>query len=244
MVGVHPRRRRHWSGRSRRRPASPSRTPASTTGCAGRRSTRTATAWPGTCTTRSSRRLFALGLTLQGLAARLPETTASQLGGAVSEIDRVIAQVRSTIYELGMGEDSRGIRDDIAHLVRQLHEVVGFEVESDVHGPARRRGRRPRPRAPACHHPGGPDQRRQARPRDTGLGPRGGGRLVVHPDDHRRRRRPHRSARGRRAAVSGSRTCAGGRRSSTAPSRSTARRVAGPCSRGRCRSTPSPGEPA
>ena len=80
-------------------------------------------------------RLFALGLTLQGLAARLPETTANQLGGAVSEIDQVIAQVRSTIYELGMGEDSRGIRDDIADLVRQLHEVVGFEVGLTFTGP-------------------------------------------------------------------------------------------------------------
>lgn len=80
-------------------------------------------------------RLFALGLTLQGLAARLPEATANQLGCAVAEIDQVIAQVRSTIYELGMGEDSRGIRDDIANLVRQLHEVVGFEVGLTFTGP-------------------------------------------------------------------------------------------------------------
>jgi signal transduction histidine kinase len=80
-------------------------------------------------------RLFALGLTLQGMASSLPETTARQLGSAVSEIDQVIAQVRCTIYELGMGEESRGIRDDIANLVRQLHEVVGFEVELSFAGP-------------------------------------------------------------------------------------------------------------
>ena len=80
-------------------------------------------------------RLFALGLTLQGLAARLPETMATQLGDAVAEIDRVIAQVRSTIYELGMGEESRGIRDDIANLVHQLHDVVGFEVALTFTGP-------------------------------------------------------------------------------------------------------------
>ena len=73
-------------------------------------------------------RLFALGLTLQGIAARLPDAAASQLGGAVSEIDRVITQVRSTIYELGMGDESRGIRDDIVALVRELNAVVGFEV--------------------------------------------------------------------------------------------------------------------
>ena len=80
-------------------------------------------------------RLFALGLTLQGMAARLPDSAASQLGVAVSEIDRVIAQVRSTIYELGMGDESRGIRDDVTTLVRQLHEVVGFEVELTFTGP-------------------------------------------------------------------------------------------------------------
>ncbi len=80
-------------------------------------------------------RLFALGLTLQGMAARLPESAANQLGVAVSEIDRVIAQVRSTIYELGMGDESRGIRDDVTTLVRQLHEVVGFEVALTFTGP-------------------------------------------------------------------------------------------------------------
>ena len=80
-------------------------------------------------------RLFALGLTLQGMAARMSDSAASQLGVAVSEIDRVIAQVRSTIYELGMGDESRGIRDDITTLVRQLHEVVGFEVELTFTGP-------------------------------------------------------------------------------------------------------------
>jgi len=80
-------------------------------------------------------RLFALGLTLQGIAARLPDAAASQLGGAVSEIDRVITQVRSTIYELGMGDESRGIRDDIVGLVRELNAVVGFEVALTFDGP-------------------------------------------------------------------------------------------------------------
>jgi signal transduction histidine kinase len=80
-------------------------------------------------------RLFALGLTLQGMAARLPAATAAQLGNAVGEIDRVIAQVRSTIYELGMGDDSRGVRDDITNLTRELAAVVGFEVEVTFEGP-------------------------------------------------------------------------------------------------------------
>ena len=80
-------------------------------------------------------RLFALGLTLQGMAARAPAATADQLGGAVAEIDRVIAQVRSTIYELGMGDASRGIRDDVTSLTRELQTVVGCEVDVMFAGP-------------------------------------------------------------------------------------------------------------
>ncbi|MGD0746452.1 MAG: GAF domain-containing protein [Acidimicrobiales bacterium] len=80
-------------------------------------------------------RLFALGLTLQGMAARSPTATADQLGGAVAEIDLVIAQVRSTIYELGMGDASRGIRDDVTGLTRELRPVVGCEIDVMFAGP-------------------------------------------------------------------------------------------------------------
>jgi signal transduction histidine kinase len=79
-------------------------------------------------------RLFALGLTLQSIASRLPDAS-RQLGGAVTEIDRVITQVRSAIYELGMSDESRGIRDDIVGLVRELNAVVGFEVAVTFDGP-------------------------------------------------------------------------------------------------------------
>ncbi len=80
-------------------------------------------------------RLFGLGLSLQGLAARAPATTAKQLNDAVGELDQVIAQVRSTIYELGLGDHSRGIRDDIASLVGELETVVGFDIELTFAGP-------------------------------------------------------------------------------------------------------------
>ncbi len=80
-------------------------------------------------------RLFALGLTLQGIAARLPDGPAGQIGDTVQEIDLVITQVRSTIYELGMHGQSRGVRDDVAALVRDLSPVVGSEVEFSFSGP-------------------------------------------------------------------------------------------------------------
>jgi signal transduction histidine kinase len=80
-------------------------------------------------------RLFGLGLTLQGIAARLPASPARQLEDLVSELDEVIAQVRSTIYELGMGNRSRGVRDDILALVSELHDVVGFGAPVTFDGP-------------------------------------------------------------------------------------------------------------
>jgi signal transduction histidine kinase len=80
-------------------------------------------------------RLFGLGLTLQGIAARLPASASRQLEDLVSELDGVIAQVRSTIYELGMGDRSRGVRDDILALVSELPEVAGFEANVTFDGP-------------------------------------------------------------------------------------------------------------
>ena len=73
-------------------------------------------------------RLFALGLTLQGIAARLPASAAGQIGQTVSEIDLVITQVRSTIYELGMGNESRGVRDEVRALTDELGAVLGFDA--------------------------------------------------------------------------------------------------------------------
>jgi signal transduction histidine kinase len=76
-----------------------------------------------------------VGLTLQNMAARASGDMAKGLGAAVTEIDRVIHQVRSTIYELSMNGESRGIRDNVITLVRELEAVVGFEVRVSFEGP-------------------------------------------------------------------------------------------------------------
>ena len=80
-------------------------------------------------------RLFGVGLTLQSMAGRASDDTAKRLGAAVAEIDQVIHQVRSTIYELGMTGQSRGIRDNVITLVRELDTIVGFEVQVSLEGP-------------------------------------------------------------------------------------------------------------
>ena len=80
-------------------------------------------------------RLFGVGLTLQSMAVRASTDVVEGLDAAVAEIDHVIHQVRSTIYELGMNDQSRGIRDDVIVLVRDLSSVVGFEVHVSFEGP-------------------------------------------------------------------------------------------------------------
>ena len=63
-------------------------------------------------------RLFGLGLNLQGMAMRA-SATESPIGCRrhVGEIDEIIGEIRSTIYALGMGGSSRGVRDDVTVLV-------------------------------------------------------------------------------------------------------------------------------
>jgi signal transduction histidine kinase len=73
-------------------------------------------------------RLFGLGLNLQGMSMRASEADANRLQKHVSEIDEIIGEIRSTIYALGMGGSSRGVRDDVMALVGELRDAVGFEL--------------------------------------------------------------------------------------------------------------------
>lgn len=80
-------------------------------------------------------RLFAVGLSLQGMA-NLAGSTAlgARLAKAVAEIDDTIRQIRSTIFELGL-DGGGGTRAEVLALIRELHSVVGFEVQVTLDGP-------------------------------------------------------------------------------------------------------------
>ena len=73
-------------------------------------------------------RLFGVGLNLQGLAMRATGGISDGLQRQVNEVDEIITEVRATIYALGMGGSSRGVRDDVIALVRELRDTVGFEL--------------------------------------------------------------------------------------------------------------------
>lgn len=81
-------------------------------------------------------RLFGAGLRIQGIAGVVPEADlARRMGAVVTEIDESIIQLRTIIYALGLAGDERDIRAKIISLLRELSEVVGFEVRSSFDGP-------------------------------------------------------------------------------------------------------------
>jgi signal transduction histidine kinase len=80
-------------------------------------------------------RLFGAGLRLQGIAGAAREADIAQrMGVVVTEIDESIAQLRSIIYALGLSGGERDIRAKVIELLRDLAEVVGFEVRSSFDG--------------------------------------------------------------------------------------------------------------
>lgn len=81
-------------------------------------------------------RLFAVGLSIQGTVsmATSPEIGA-RLSKAVTDIDDVIRQIRSTIFELGLGVEGVRVRGRVLALSRELSPVVGFEVPVEFEGP-------------------------------------------------------------------------------------------------------------
>jgi signal transduction histidine kinase len=81
-------------------------------------------------------RLFAIGLSLQGLAgAAVPSTVVDRLQSAIGDIDTVIRQIRTTIFELGATSPETGLRSDILAVVHELGPVVGFTIPVRFDGP-------------------------------------------------------------------------------------------------------------
>ncbi len=80
-------------------------------------------------------RLFAIGLSLQGLTRALPAEPAGRLSQAVADIDETIRQIRSSIFELGLSAEEEGFRAQIISLVRELEPVIKQEVPVAFEGP-------------------------------------------------------------------------------------------------------------
>lgn len=79
-------------------------------------------------------RLFATGLSLDGLAGRVDDpTVAERLGDAVDEIDAAIADLRSSIFGLhARRHGSADVADQVAEICEAAGRLLGFPPELDV----------------------------------------------------------------------------------------------------------------
>jgi signal transduction histidine kinase len=68
------------------------------------------------------------------MGVRAAKADADRLQKHVSEIDEIIGDIRSTIYALGMGGSSRGVRDDVTALAGELRDAVDFELHISFDG--------------------------------------------------------------------------------------------------------------
>lgn len=81
-------------------------------------------------------RLFAIGLSLQGVARPpLPTETIERIQQAISDIDETIRQIRSSIFELAAESAERSLRASVLALARELRGVVGFDASVTFDGP-------------------------------------------------------------------------------------------------------------
>ncbi len=82
-------------------------------------------------------RLFAIGLSLQGIARPpLEATTIERIQRAIGDLDDTIRQIRSAIFDLSSTAlPSSGIRASVLSLARELRPVVGFDVSVSFDGP-------------------------------------------------------------------------------------------------------------
>lgn len=80
-------------------------------------------------------RLFAVGLSLQGLARIVdPPTAAERIEAAVDELDLTIADIRSTIFALQLRSET-GMRAEITRAVTEARDALGFLPRIQFEGP-------------------------------------------------------------------------------------------------------------
>ena len=80
-------------------------------------------------------RLFAIGLSLQGMAgSEAGRGVAAGMTAVVEEIDETIRQVRATIFELGDEGRGDGVRARVVALAAELEHVVGVPVPVEFSG--------------------------------------------------------------------------------------------------------------
>ena len=139
--------------------------------------------------------LFALGMKLQGHAARSDPATAARVNGYIDTLDEVIKKIRASIFGLQQPRQAPiGLQARVLEIIDEHAPQLGFTAGASFAGAARPRRRRDaRPRHPG-RHPRGPVQLRPPRPRHRRHRCPDRPRRADHPRHHRQRPRdghPH-----------------------------------------------------
>jgi signal transduction histidine kinase len=82
-------------------------------------------------------RLFAAGMTLQGVPGLRPAEQAARVDRIVTDIDDVIAQIRTSIFGLrgSLAPQSTSVRSRILEVVGETTDLLGFEPRVRFGGP-------------------------------------------------------------------------------------------------------------
>jgi signal transduction histidine kinase len=81
-------------------------------------------------------RLFAVGLSLQGMAAKANESASrARLAQAVEELDETISQIRTTIFDLQDTIPDNRLRSRVKAVVEELEPILGVQLELTWSGP-------------------------------------------------------------------------------------------------------------
>ena len=85
---------------------------------------------------RAIQRIFGAGLTLQSMAGAVEdEGLSARLASVIAELDDTIGEIRSSIFNLTVVDRSSGVRSQVTGLLRELGELLGFDVRVIFEGP-------------------------------------------------------------------------------------------------------------
>jgi PAS domain S-box-containing protein len=80
-------------------------------------------------------RLFGLGLELQAAAMRAEPAVSDRLESAVDEIDRIIRDIRTTVFTLGAARRHGSLGQELSDVIAQAKRVLGFSPALRIDGP-------------------------------------------------------------------------------------------------------------
>lgn len=80
-------------------------------------------------------RLFGLGLELQALGLRMEPVLTERVERAVDELDRIIRDIRTTVFTLGAAQRQGSLGQELAAVTTQAARVLGFAPQLRLDGP-------------------------------------------------------------------------------------------------------------